>query len=551
MIFYNSPRIVCLCAVLLIISACTNSPNTTLQSGSTPQRQPSTAPVATDVAGATQQSTPMLASQASVMPAAVTTQPSAQPQAVPANAGCSNTPLVTSTLPPDTIIDQSHVNCFAWQSFIALNWPASSTERGQPDASKTAQDFGTPNDTSLTVWQSYKAPEDVFLPGAVTPQPWNTPDQPPPACAQIAQAKPGPNVVILRMISKFDDFIPDTVEASGEILVDQAGNMVRYEKRINQDEFNYIIDNKLYNADTQAVVALSAGIRVPTTTIELKAAWRVLEGQPSSVISRYKTAEAILYDPTTNTCSSPTLMGLVGLHIIRKTPHLEQIMWSTFEQIDNVPGVTRTTAPQTTPPYSFNNPNCQSPDPCTPNATPLPTPAPPAQPTFKPVQVTRRFAIPTGVQTLNTSVQKTIQQANPNSVWQYYQLVDALWPQNNEPNVPGPKATIPIPIAGSGFTTTGNEQLSNVTMETYVQQNSCLNCHASAALAPSKAAGCDVKLASDFSFIFDNADTPDHFRQTCQQSSSAPAKQAGHASQDSAHQVAIQCLECHPARRKP
>jgi hypothetical protein len=512
----------------MLLNACTGSPDTAVQTPPTPGSLPSTAVGATPA-----------------------TSLSAQ---LPQGAACSPSLAVNSTLPTDTqIAAQPEVNCFAWQSFIALNWPASPTQRGQPDTSKTAQDFGQPDDTSLTVWQSYKAPEDVFLPGAAAPQPWNTGDEIPPPCAEIARANNAPNVKVLQMISKFDDFIPNTVQASGQILVDQDSNMVWYEKRLNEKEFDYIVGNQLYNADIQATVAMSSGIQLPVGSIELKAAWRVLEGQPSEIVSRYKTAQAILYNPSTNTCTPPTLMGLVGLHIIRKTNDMQQIMWSTFEQVDNLPG-----APGATPPYSFNNPNCQSPDPCTPNATPLPTPIPPAQPTLEPVQVSRKFAISGDVQTLNSSAQQVIQQANPNSVWQYYQLIDVRWPQGSQSNLPGPKATVPISIQTFQFTSTNGSNLSNVTMETYVQQNDCLNCHVFAAVAPSAAAGCSPKLASDFSFVFDNADTADHFRSTCSaQGSAAPGHSVSSGGQPrdatggAAPELAWQCLQCHPYQRKP
>ena len=41
-------------------------------------------------------------------------------------------------------------------------------------------------------------------------------------------------------------------------------------------------------------------------------------------------------------CTQRT-MGLVGLHIVSKTPARPQWIWSTFEQVDNVPVVTGAT----------------------------------------------------------------------------------------------------------------------------------------------------------------------------------------------------------------
>ena len=206
-------------------------------------------------------------------------------------------------------------------------------------------------------------------------------------------------------------------------------------------------------------------------------------------------------------------MGLAGLHIIHKTPTMHHILWSTFEQIDNalsnVPHDPKI-------PFSFYNPSCQLPDPCAPNATPKPTPPPPAPPAYQPVQVERLQDIQEDVKTLNAAIQGLIRQTNSDSVWQYYRLINVLWPKNNGTE-PGPGATIPIPINASAFTSSGPQPVNNVTLETYVQTLTCTVCHTGAAIAPSKSAGCEPKLASDFSFVFDDADTPDHYRaKNCQ-----------------------------------
>jgi hypothetical protein len=54
---------------------------------------------------------------------------------------------------------------------------------------------------------------------------------------------------------------------------------------------------------------------------------------------RFFTRVAWVLDPfdPTQTCKQVTV-GLVGLHIVQKTASRPQWIWSTFEQIDNVPG---------------------------------------------------------------------------------------------------------------------------------------------------------------------------------------------------------------------
>ena len=55
-------------------------------------------------------------------------------------------PSLTSEVPGDTPVnDQNSINCFAWQEFIALNWPAAKTGGGKP-AKIGPEDFGRPND---------------------------------------------------------------------------------------------------------------------------------------------------------------------------------------------------------------------------------------------------------------------------------------------------------------------------------------------------------------------------------------------------------------------
>jgi hypothetical protein len=430
--------------------------------------------------------------------------------------GCPSDFAINSILPADRssapgTTDQKQVNCFAWQSFIALNWPADPAKNGQPNPNVQAKDFGEPGDTSSTVWETYKAAQDVFLPAAKSPAGWNDPNTVPTACESKVKNAGLSDHSILYMISKSGggDVLNDIVEAgTHQILVDQTGRLIRFEKRINQPEFNYVVKNSLYDASQQAVVATRTGIVLPEDSIEVKAAWRQLDGVDPKLAQRYKQTIAFLYDTSTGTCDGPITMGLIALHIIRKTGSMRHIMWSTFEQVDNVGG---SAAHPTGVPYTLYNPNCQPPAPCKLNAIPEPTPTPPGIPTYEPVQVSRTLRIPQEVQDLNTEVWSWITNANQDSVWQYYQLINVLWPAGNGAD-PGPGAPTPINIANSDFTSSGPQAVSNVSLETYVQLATCTACHTSAAIAASTAVGCAPNLASDFSFVFDDADTTDHWR---------------------------------------
>jgi hypothetical protein len=54
---------------------------------------------------------------------------------------------------------------FAWQMFIALNWPAD--RDGAPDKSKSMND-----NTSKRVWMGWRRNDSVFLPTGEKPAPW-------------------------------------------------------------------------------------------------------------------------------------------------------------------------------------------------------------------------------------------------------------------------------------------------------------------------------------------------------------------------------------------
>ena len=70
--------------------------------------------------------------------------------------------------------------------------------------------------------------------------------------------------------------------------------------------------------------------------MDIKSAWIDMTNVPNP--SRYYTRLAWLVDPISGQCSpAPVTVGLVGLHIVQKTPTRPQWIWSTFEQIDNVP----------------------------------------------------------------------------------------------------------------------------------------------------------------------------------------------------------------------
>jgi hypothetical protein len=176
-------------------------------------------------------------------------------------------------------------------------------------------------------------------------------------------------------------------------------------------------------------------------------------------LDRYYHVETLLVDRFHGT-TEKRMMGLVGLHIVQKTPSRPQWIWSTFEHVDNVevgPGAPPGSRP------SFNNPDEPQTGPGINDLPPaihhtnLPDPDP------KPVQVRR-------IPTIAESTQKTNQLYQNHAlvrgtVWKNYQLVATQWPTDPKSL---PRGT-PFP----------RNQVANVTMETKFQSTSCIGCHGS------------------------------------------------------------------------
>jgi len=122
-----------------------------------------------------------------------------------------------------------------------------------------------------------------------------------------------------------------------------------------------------------------------------------------------------------------------------------------------------------------------------------------------PVQVARMRPISNNstdpVVATNTAAHELLTAVNPRTVFQYYELVDVLWPTSpqdnyiNRPRQPGP--VVPLPMSGA---TPDPKALpvANSSMETYVQNVTCLSCHRFAKVPGGK-------YASDFSFILGDA----------------------------------------------
>ncbi|QHU99560.1 c-type cytochrome [Synechocystis sp. CACIAM 05] len=370
---------------------------------------------------------------------------------------------------------QRAVDTFAWQEFIALNWPAigGDGDRGVPDKNLAI------NAPGPRVWETWKETNEVYLPNGAVPQPWNSNEPLPNGLQGDGRTK------ILFRQSKVDEVLNDEFQptkADGALpgtLTDQWGNVVRYEIRMNKVLFDYVVQNKFYNPEQQALLP---EINAPDGSILIKAAWREITPEESG---RFHNVPAYVQDLTTGKYQLQQ-MGLVGFHIMYKTPSAPQWIWSTYEQVDNVPGLNHSGSANTV--FSFHGDRCVN---CLTNQQTI---------LGIPNQVTRRTAIPHqdpdcsqptkavhNVAKLNRLVQAGLK----DSVWANYELINAQWAIPKSAADKSPDTVFHVLPA----------LLANTTMETYIQEtSSCMGCHAMARSSNGK------KFASaDFSFTFADA----------------------------------------------
>jgi hypothetical protein len=408
-------------------------------------------------------------------------------RAAPCGSPFNPAPTLQPVLPSANFsVSDAAVNCFMWQTFIYLSWPATAGQRGVPNSQAA---FGS---AGATVWETYKVYNEVYLPGGKTPAKWNDSTLVVKQLRSRGLARPQPTVRMLNNTRKlFRALAPVEAVALGEIsqvgggvLYDQASQPVYYEMLMNQISFDYVYTNQLYNAQKQYQYAGTTGIVLPSGSIEVKAAWKVLAPQEAGAKPlRFHTAQALLPGGR-----SPVTVGLVGLHVFQMpSTAFNQGFWATFQQVDNAPSVHGSSQAS----YSFNNPQCNA------------STCPPNQRTGKPTQVVQMFGASAAADEVNRYVAQLIEKQVPNAPWQFYQLIDAQWPTSPQSfGQPGEANNIaPVPNGSPNLTT-----FMSPVLETFLQtQNtSCLGCHTYASAA-SGGASSPQSYQSSLSFLFGHA----------------------------------------------
>ncbi|ASU34568.1 hypothetical protein [Mucilaginibacter xinganensis] len=399
--------------------------------------------------------------------------------------GSDSTKIITSLsdtlpynvviLPTDSVLDtqiRHDFDLFSWQSFIALNWPLNKQNV-----------IGQQGDNN-TVWETWKENYQVFLPDGSKPDPWDA-------------AKQGKEKLLVQ-VGKTPTVLTDVTQPflTGP-LIDQNGQYTRFQIVMNEEMFDYIDTNTLYNYQGQLrfdkTIDFPGGDN-PTKkygAIMVKASWKILgKGDDTS---RFHKANATIHVPAIpgrgiHDTTYKALVGLVGLHIGTKSKTNPQWIWSTFEQVDNAPTFGQIGDVH----YNFYNKQASDrkvnnkPD----------EPWDPNRPGQVPSQIVRLTPVFSGTQALNDFFHKQLAAINPKSVWQYYELVGTQWPVHARQLPAGD----PFPVF-----------MANATLESYIQgtvrdgkvvytqgvTSSCIGCHNGATTLGGK--------ASDFTYLLRTA----------------------------------------------
>jgi hypothetical protein len=423
----------------------------------------------------------------------------AEQQTLPAHSGAASLPFsgkvapfsgilpVVVNVPSTATPDQARPDFddFSWRSFIALNWPAVPDKHGVPKSPDDPKVFTGAGASYPTVWGTFREAYELYRVDGVNPAAFASSATTNTVCGPTA-----PGVKILLMAAKSGTLLQDVDQAFSYPLVDQNNNYVYYEIRFNADQYEFVRGNGLYLAKNLMAAEMKAPIAMPISSAQpyrqgalmLKAGWKQMTAADDA--SRYYTVKAKIYDTSQRqpVCRDVT-MGLIAFHIGHKVDGLAQWVWSSFEQVDNVPN------DDGSKPSGHMTLNNGSDDPKTVDGWANRPDSKHELPPDKRVkaQVVRLNPIPTtpaGASTVD--INKLYRKALENTVWTNYQLVITQWPATPVPQAQfKPKENQGVYPQDAGGPFPVNNAV-NTAMETFFQSqsdaagaggNSCMQCH--------------------------------------------------------------------------
>ncbi|MBK9271009.1 MAG: hypothetical protein IPM48_05395 [Saprospiraceae bacterium] len=382
---------------------------------------------------------------------------------------------------------QNNADEFSWRTFVAICWP--SNENGKPD---TNSSFAL--ESNHVVFEYWMPGAKVYPKDGRIPQSWEE---------HIGSR--GNNIVAyvaseLRTIAKLNTF--ENKEADHHLLTDQNHNHTLYQVFYNREAFEYVVRAKLYNLDGQKEFvknwpSATRGLKViengkeigieerykrayfsignsvdssfkllggdyyflknPNSSI-IKSAWRIMT--PNDDKRRYFIRKVF------NDSNTIIEIGLVGIHIAQKVSEATQWVWSSFEHIDNAPLLGPDGKPMVVDSMKYSYYNKENLDTSTYNQAFTIKMHQDVQ-KKTPNQVVRINPIAASTQEITQKYWEKIRAVNPNSPWQYYQLVGTQWPFDPT-----------LFTSGDRYTPT---LMANTVLETFDQKtSSCMGCHSQA-----------------------------------------------------------------------
>jgi hypothetical protein len=177
-------------------------------------------------------------------------------------------------------------------------------------------------------WERWKQTSTVYLPGGAKPMPWGQNPPVPPAVLNAAKQQG------LDLNKPFHN-LDTAIQVDGLTLSDTFRQQVRYQLLMNQDTFTYILDNGLYNVNSQEQRAKdNKPLDFPAPSAELKTSW-IWIGADMDILTKftgkYYIVNAYYLDKAGQ--FQVGLAALTGMHIINKL--LPQWVWITFENVHN------------------------------------------------------------------------------------------------------------------------------------------------------------------------------------------------------------------------
>lgn len=223
-------------------------------------------------------------------------------------------PALVSQIPSDVTPtndpSQADMDSYSWQMFVALNWP---TENGEP----SDDSIGSHPDAKR-VWETFVDPTSFME-------------------VRSELSVRVPETAAGRALNA-DYFL----QAGSDLpLVDRDQNFLVNEFVVNDVFVTFSIANGLVSTDGFVRYAEThSTLLLPNGSISVKAAWRVLTDADADTRAQYYSRNATISVDASKSATGQAfvienaVIGLVGMHIVQKTPSQPNWIWSTFEHVE-------------------------------------------------------------------------------------------------------------------------------------------------------------------------------------------------------------------------